>query len=309
MELPVLKQSKVTFRSQDHTYWLGKKELKGITSTLVRRAFPDTYRRPDGYTEEQWNEVLMNAAAKGSNMHETIELYDELGAMSDLPELQSYIRIKDENHLTVLATEYVVSDEKDYATAVDKVLMRPNGDIILVDFKRTYQLHIENVTCQQSICKRFFEKQNPGLKVAAIYVMWLRDDKSRFEELTPWADEALDLLFEADKKDEPFDIQKTYGNLPVMFASAEDEVARIETETKQLQEKQKLIKDGLYKLMEDANVKSWSGSKVKLTRVLPTTSKTFDAKRFEQENPELYKQYLKDSVRSGSLKITLVKEK
>lgn len=308
MEIPVLNQSPVRFESATHTYWLGDKELKGVTSTLVHRAYPDTYKRPDKYTDEEWQEILNNAAAKGSNMHETIELYDELGAMSDLPELQSYIRIKEENNLTVLATEYVVSDEKDYATAVDKVLMKPDGSIILIDFKRTSQLHIDNVTCQQSICKRFFEKQNPHLKVAGIYVLWLRDEKSRFEKLTPWADEALDLLIEADKENKSFDIQATYGNLPATFAQVEAEVARIETEVKAMQEKQKLLKEGLYKLMEDANVKSWSGSKVKLTRVLPTTSKTFDAKRFEAEHPELYKEYLKDSTRAGSLKITIAKD-
>lgn len=308
MELPVLKMSPVTFKSDTHQYFLGKKELKGITSSLVRRAYPDTYKRPEKYTEEQWQEILMNAAAKGSNMHETIELYDEIGAISDLPELQSYIRIKEENNLTVVATEYVVSDEKDYATAIDKVLVRPDGGIILVDFKRTSTLHIENVTCQQSICKRFFEHQNPGLKVADIYVMWLREDKYKFQKLIPWADEALDLLFQADKYGFPFDIQNTYGTLPAKFAEVETEVEKIEREVKRLQETQKLLKDGLYKLMEDSNVKSWTGSKVKLTRVLPTTGKSFDSKRFEQEHPDLYKEYLKETTRAGSLKITLVKD-
>lgn len=307
MELPVLKKSPVIFKSDTHQYFLGKKELKGITSTLVHRAYPDTYKRPDKYTQEEWEEILANAAAKGSNVHETIELYDELGAVSDLPELQSYIRIKNENHLTVLATEYVVSDEKDYATAIDKVLVREDGSIILVDFKRTSAIHIENVTCQQSICKKFFEKQNPGLTVSGIYLMWLREDKSKFVELTPWADEAIDLLIKSDKEDVPFDIMATYGNLPAKFAEVEAEVARIETEVKRMQETQKLMKDGLYKLMEEANVKSWTGSKLKLTRVLPTTGKTFDAKRFEEEHPDLYKEYLKDSTRSGSLKITVVK--
>lgn len=307
MEIPVLNQSPVRFESATHQYWLGKKELKGVTSTLVHRAYPDTYKKPDYYSDEDWQAILDNAAAKGSNMHETIELYDELGAMSDLPELQSYIRIKNENNLTVLATEYVVSDEKNYATAVDKVLMQPDGGIILVDFKRTYQLHIENVTLQQSICKRFFEKQNPHLKVAGIYVLWLRDEKSRFEKLTPWADEALDLLIEADKEDRPFDIQAIYGGLPATFAQVEAEVARIEVEVKKMQDKQKLLREGLYKLMEDANVKSWSGSMVKLTRVLPTESESFDAKTFKAEQPDLYKQYLVKTKRAGSLKVTLVK--
>lgn len=305
MKIPELKRSSVTFDSAAHKYWLGDKELQGITSTLVRRAFPDTYKTPANYTEEEWQQVLMNAAAKGSNMHETIELHDELGAMSDLPELQSYIKIKEQFGLTAIATEYLVSDEKDYATAIDKVMLDRDGNIILVDFKRTYTLHIDNVTLQQSICKRWFELLNPDLKVAGIYVMWLRDDKWRFEKLTPWADEALDLLIEADKKDESFNIQETYGNLPAKFASVENEVAMIEQQVKALQERQKELKQGLYDLMEENNIKSWTGSKVKLTRVLPTKKTTFDSKAFKADHPTLFAQYSKETESAGSLRITI----
>ena len=306
MEIPVLNQSPVRFESESHRYFLGDKELQGVTSTLVRRAYPDTYKKPDNYTEEQWQEILANAAAKGSNMHETIELYDELGVSNDLPELQSYIRIKAENGLTVVATEYVVSDEQHYATAVDKVLMRPDGGIILVDFKRTYDLHIDNVTVQQSICKRFFERQNPDLKVAGIYVMWLRDDKSKFVELTPWADEALDLLIDADLKNEPFEISKTFGDLPVKFAEVEAEVARLEIAVKAAQERQKELRQGLYDLMEQYNVKTFSGSRVRLTRVLPSKRTTLDSKTLKAEMPEVFAKYAKESVTAGNLKVTIV---
>lgn len=306
MEIPVLKQSPVRFDSATHKYWLGDKELQGITSTLVRRAYPDTYKKPDNYTDEQWQEILANAAAKGSNMHETIELYDELGVTSELPELKSYIRIKEENNLTVLATEYVVSDESDYATAIDKVMMTQDGGIILVDFKRTSTCHIDNVTCQLSICKNFFERQNPDLKVAGIYVMWLRDDKSRFERLQPWADESLALLWACDKENKPFDLTTTYGDLPVKFAEVEAEVAQIETEVKRMQERQKELKQGLYDLMEAHNIKSWTGSKVKLTRVLPTKKMTFDSKAFKEAHSDLFKEFSKESVSAGSLRITVV---
>ena len=305
MKIPELKVSPVTFNSDTHQYFLGDKELYGITSTLIKKAYPDTYRKPDRYTDEEWQEILANAAAKGSNMHETIELHDELGVMSDLPELHSYIRIKQENHLTVLATEYIVSDEKNYATAIDKVMMLPDGGIILVDFKRTYDLHIDNVTLQQSICKRWFEKLNPDLKVAGIYVMWLRDDKSKFISLTPWADEVLDSLIESDIKGTAFDIVKTYGDLPSVFAKVEEEVARLEVAVKAAKSRQEELRKGLYDLMEQNNVKSFTGSRVKLTRVLPTESKTFDSKAFKEDHPDLYEQYCKKAQKAGSLRITL----
>ena len=308
MEKPVLNQSPVIFKSDTHQYFLKKNELQGITQTLIKRAYPDTYKRPDIYTEEQWQEILNNAAAKGSVMHETIELHDELGIESDLPELQNYKKVLAENDLEVLASEYVVSDEKHYATAIDKVLMRrSDGGIILVDFKRTFTMHIENVTVQQSICKRWFEKLNPKLKVAAIYVLWMRDDQYKFIELKPWADEALDYLIDCDINDKPFELAKIYGDLPVRFAEVEDEVARLEIDLKAAQERQKTLKQGLYDLMTNNNIKSWTGSRLKLTRVLPTTSETFDTKAFKEEHPDLYKQYVKPSQREGSLKITIVK--
>lgn len=301
-----LKKSPVRFVSDGHKYFLGNKELHGITSTLIKKAYPDTYKKPDRYTDEEWEAVLANAAAKGSNMHETIELYDELGVESDLPELQSYIRIKEENNLTAIATEYVVSDEKHYATAIDKVMLTAKGEIILVDFKRTSVCHIDEVTLQQSICKRWFEQLNPGLKVAGIYVLWMRDDKVRFERLSPWADEMLDMLIESAISGETFDITNTYGDLPVMFAQVEEEVARLELSIKEAQERQKELKQGLYDLMEQRNIKSFTGSRVKLTRVLPTESTSFDSKEFKVDHPDIYKEYCKKTQKAGSLRITLI---
>lgn len=301
-----LNQSPVRFVSEGHKYYLGDKELAGITSTLIKRAFPDTYKKPERYTEEEWQAILNNAAEKGSNMHETIELYDELGMTSELPELQSYIRIKEENHLSVLATEYVVSDEEHYATAIDKVMMTQDGGIILVDFKRTYALHIDNVTLQQSICKRWFEKLNPGLKVSGIYVMWLRDNKSRFEKLTPWPDEALDELIRSDMEGSVFDITKNYGDLPAMVAAVEEEVARLEMVAKQAKEQQEKLRDGLYKVMTQYGKKSYKGEKIQLTVIEPTTKKSFDSKRFKEENEELYEKYTKETKQEGYLKIKVL---
>jgi len=304
MEIPVLNQSPVTFRSEDHTYWLGKKELQGITSTLIRRAFPDTYKRPERYTEEEWQEVLANAAAKGSNVHETIELHDELGIVSDLPELQSYIRIKQENKLSVVATEYVVSDEKHYATAVDKVMMRPDGGIILVDFKRTSSKHYENVALQLSICKRFFEMQNPDLKVSGCFLMWLRDEKSEFTQLPVWADEMLDNLIEADINDQSFDVTTTYGDLPQKVYDVQTYLYELEELVKTKTEELKRIKDGLCQLMLERNIKSFTTPVLKMTTVTPKPRETFDAKTFAAEHPDLYKQYVKKGEVKASVRIT-----
>lgn len=35
---------RVTFIEESHQYFIGKKELKGVTGTLIKKAFPDTYK-------------------------------------------------------------------------------------------------------------------------------------------------------------------------------------------------------------------------------------------------------------------------
>lgn len=294
-----LKPSGVRFVSDTHQYFLGDVELQGITSTLVNRAFPNDYK-------DIPEDVLRRAAERGSNVHETIELYEDLGAMSDLPELRSYCTIMDENKLEHIASEYIVTDRVRYASAIDHVFVDKDGGIVIADVKTTYEKHYEKVALQLSIYKRFFELQNPGLKVAKCALIWLRGEAYEYRELMPWADEVLDMLFDADKNDKVFDIQAIYGDLPAQFASVEEEVARLEIAVKAAQERQKELKQGLYDLMESHNLKSFTGSRVKLTRVLPTESTTFDSKAFKADHKDLYEQYTKKTTKAGSLRITLI---
>ena len=297
----ILNDSGVIFKEDTHQYFLGDKELFGVTSTLIRRAFPTTY-------ENVPEEVLRKAAERGTSIHETIQFCEEQGLESAMPEYLSYERIKSEHKLTYITHEYIVTDEERYASAIDLVLMDEDGKIVIADIKTTYKPHYDNVALQLSIYKRFFEKQNPGLKVDRCVLLWLRDSNSEYKEMPTWADEALDMLIEADKKNEDFDVMSLYGDLPAKFAEVETEVANIEAQVKYMQDRQKTLREGLYSLMEEYNLKSWTGSKVKLTRVLPTESETFDSKAFKEAYPDTYKEFLKKTKRAGNLKVTLVKD-
>ena len=77
-----LQPSGVTFVNATHQYFRDSdgKELRGITSTLVKRAFPSDY---DGIPEE----TLRRAAERGTRIHEAIEDYQAEDAFADLPEL------------------------------------------------------------------------------------------------------------------------------------------------------------------------------------------------------------------------------
>ena len=290
--------SPVIFHEREHIYELDGVVLKGITSTLVNRAYPDTYK-------DIPEDVLEKASEKGKIMHQLIELWDDAGIESELPELQSYKQVIQDNHLDVLATEYIVSDEQHYATAVDKVMLDEAGQVILVDLKHTYTIHYENVALQLSICKRFFERQNPDIKVADIYVLWLRGDKAKFEKLNVVSDEFIDKLIEADLADKPFDVQTMYSDLPARFANVEKQIADYERMVKQAKAEQDKLRAGLLELMEQHNVKSWEGDLVKITRVPASEKESFDSKGFKDKHPELYNEFLKKSTVKASLRITL----
>ena len=300
-----LVQSQVIFDKATHTYTLNGKALKGITSTLVRRAYPHTYDKPDHLTEEEWQTVLSRAAERGTAVHEVLEAYEKTGAVSDIPELKNWIAFKEEHGLTAVASEYLVSDNEFYATAIDHVLEDIVGCAVLVDIKTTNTLHVPEVTLQLNICKRLFEQQNPDIDVLDMYAVWLRGEACKFVRVGYIADEVLDALLEADIQDRPFDSMVLFGDLPVYFGRVEDEVAELQRQMKVAKERYDTLQYGLLKLMSENGVKTFTGSKVKLTRKLATTRRKFDEKRFAAEHADLYSQYITEAPVKESILITL----
>ena len=307
---PYLNQSPVIFNAENHTYLLNGRYLKGVTGTLVRRAYPDTYLVPDGMTEQQWEERLRQAAKNGTAMHQAIELYEDLGVVGDMPEVQNYIDVKESNGFVNLATEYIVSDEEHYASAIDHVWATEDyEEIVLVDLKRTYQIHEPEVTCQLSAYKRFFLRQNPHLKDRRISIalLWLRDNKVEFRLLKPMADEVMDALIEADLKDETFDIQQHYGDLLAKFADAEEQIALLSQEIKEDKALYDELTSGLLALMAEHGVQKFTGQRIQLTVTKPSKRETFDKECFKHDHPELYETYKSYTEVKPSLRITIKK--
>ena len=310
MERPLLNQSPVIFNAEDHTYLLNGKYLKGVTGTLVRRAYPNTYPIPEGFTKEQWEEKLRQAAANGTAIHQAIELYEDLGVENDMPEVKNYIAVKDDNGFVNLATEYIVSDEEHYASAIDHVWYAPNTkEIILVDLKRTYEIHEPEVTCQTSVYKKFFLRQNPHLKDydISIALLWLRGDKYEFRILKPLADEVLDALIEADLKDEVFDIQQHYGDLPVKFADAEEQIAMLKREIDEKKKQYEELTSGLFALMNQYGISKFTGQKIQLTVTKPSQRDGFDMECFKADHHDLWENYKTVVNVKPSLRITIKK--
>lgn len=86
-----------------------------------------------------------------------------------------------------------------------------------------------------------------------------------------------------------------------------DKIKELERKKKQIEDMQKQYKEKLLEIMENNNITSFE-SKDKTLKISCTPSSitnTFDTKRFMEEHHDLYVDYLKDSPRKGSIRITI----
>lgn len=311
------KQSPVIFDEAAHTYTLDGVRLSGVTA-IVKWMFPDTYK-------DIPQSVLEKAAEHGSLIHKKCEQYDNCGFGDDLPEVRDYVRLKRENGLTTIENEYLVDDGKDIASSIDVVFDKDgSGMYSLADIKTTSKIHKDNVTLQLSIYAYLFEKCNKGKKVGRLFVIWLPKEQYGTAELmelkrigsadckkivkaylakedaTPYREKYFGGI-EASTEIEPIE-----EALPATLKDAEDEIIKIETKLKQMEERKKELKEGLYELMVQHNVKKWQSEKLQIIRKLESTRESVDTAKVKKQYPEVYADCLKVSKVKGSITINVL---
>lgn len=297
-----LVKSKVRFDEEQHRYFLGEKELSGITGTLIKKAFPDTYKDiPDA--------VLAKAAERGSVVHQNLELFDtvfnsDVNIMhSVLPEVKDYNEMIISYGLHHVDSEYLVTDNENFASAIDKVLADNEGNIYLADIKTTATLHYDNVSLQLSIYAKWFEEQNPDLKVKEIVCMWFKNGQSKFQPLPRVSDEQIDELINAylaEDADYQYKVE-----IPEQFSALEQEYRLITARMDALKIKQDDLKEQMMKMMEANKQKSIKTNIGSYSYVAATTKKTFDTKLFKDTEPDHYEHYLKETTTKPSIRIKL----
>lgn len=290
-----LVNSKVRFDSDAHKYTLDGKELSGITSLLDRQLFKDKYLGiPD--------DVLRKAAQRGTYIHQCCELVDE-GFISDNTEAINYLSLKKKYNLQIEESEYLVSDNENYASCIDKVYRYNDDTFYLGDIKTTYKLNKEYVQWQLSIYAYLFEKQNPNAKVASIFAIWLRGETHQLVELDRIDSEKVERLLYCDSHGLQYEEQKE--TMPILFNEMEGMIVDIETQLKTLTEQKKALQDGLMRAMVKCGLYNWKGEKVTITRKTASTRKSFDKEKFELDYPNVYDKYIKESPVSESLLIKI----
>lgn len=289
-----LVKSGVVFDSENHTYTLNGRELSGITSLLNRQLFKDQYANiPE--------DVLQKAADRGTLIHQSCELADE-GFAVDTQEALNYLKLKERYNLHFEESEYLVSDNENYASCIDKVYRHDDTTFFLGDIKTTYKLNKEYVQWQLSIYAYLFELQNEGAKVSSIFAIWLRGDTHQLVELERIPDERIKELLRCDSLGLQYEQAET---LPILAKEAEQLIIGIESQIKRLTEKKKAFTDGVMKAMVQAGVYSWKGEHVTITRKTATTRKPFDKEKFDKDYPNVYEQYIKETPVSESLLIKI----
>lgn len=297
-----LNEPKVTFIEESHQYFLGKKELKGVTGTLIKKAFPDTYKNiPES--------VLMKAAERGGLMHNTFETFCSIfdADINKYPnpteELQAFYDMLISYGLHYIASEYLVTDGENFASAIDGIFADNEENIYLVDHKRTNTLHYDNVSLQLSIYAKWFEEQNPGLKVKEIVCMWFNKGHSKFQPLPRVADEHIDELINAyltDDADYQYKVE-----VPEQFSALEQEYRLITARIDAMKIVQDDLKEKIMKMMEANKQKSIKTNIGSYSYVAATTKKVFDTKLFKDTEPDHYEYYLKETATKPSLRIKL----
>lgn len=290
-----LNQSAVVYDAVAHTYTLDGKKLKGITALIKDKLFPNEYRDvPEA--------VLQNAAERGHRIHSAIELYDTCDIpTNECDELKGYMQECEQhpfmrNHLD---SEYVVSDNSQYASAIDKVYDDGQGGVVLADIKTTYKLDTDYVSWQLSVYAYFFSLLNPNVKVTSAYAIWLRRDKHKVVEVKLHSfDDVKTLLYGEEVVNKEFDFADmpyTESYLLHLKTLADDAATRYEE-----------AKQQMLSAMQENGLKTIKGQLLSITRREDCKRMTFDSKKFKSENPDMYNNYLKESVTKGGITIKAV---
>lgn len=288
-----LNDSGVVFNPVNHTYTLNGKNLNGITHVIKDKLFPEEYINIPEH-------ILKQAAQRGSEIHKVVEMWDTYSIHTDnCPALDRYL-YESEKHPFLknhIESEYLVTDGELYASAIDKVYEDGHGGVILADIKTTYKLDTEYVSWQLSIYSYFFKLINPDINVSKLYAIWLREDKSKIVEVAMRSEEEVKTLLYTD------DIPTSS---PIVDFD-EEEIIRLKKEADEAKKAYDTKKLEVQQYMVDMAAKQIVGSKCKITIKEDSERTSFDTKRFKDEHPDLYEQYITKSTVKGGLLITINK--
>lgn len=302
-----LTQSGVLFNEELHEYWLDGKQLSGITEVLRKQLHPDMYSSIP-------KRILEQAAQYGTSVHKSIELFQKEWINNGSVEVQDFIQICKDNSLIHEASEYTVSDGKNWASNIDQVYRTSDDTFSLADIKTYSKMTAEKLELaryQLSCYAYFFEMQNKRAKVDRLYIIHLRNKTKsgkveHISDLIPIERIPADIckeLLDCELRGEQF---KNPFAVPEEIAFQISRVKELIEMKNEAEEELAAIKANILTSMEFLDVKTWVLNNVRLTRKLPSTRTSLNLAMLKTDHPEIdYGLYERVSNVSGSLAIAI----
>jgi len=307
-----LRQSGVLFKEDTHQYFRESdgKELQGITGVISRQLFPHEY---DSIPQH----IVQKAADYGHAVHKSIEEFDNSFTHDGTVELQDYIEVCKELGLVHEASEYLISDNENYASAIDKVFRTGDNTFSISDLKTYFGKlsgeKLERCKWQLSIYRYMFLQQNPKAKVDKLFVIHIRNKEKKdgtFDHIKeviyvdPIPSDICKELLDADLRGEQF---KNPFAVPEAIVERINRMKELILLKNQAEEELNTLKADILESMEFMDIKTWSTDDVRLTRKLPATRTSFDLRLFKAGHPEItdYDSYMKTSNIAGSLLVSV----
>lgn len=297
----------VTFKEDEHEYWLGDKQLFGITSAIQRQVAGHEY---DGCPEY----LIRRSGDYGKSVHKSIEMlindfeHDGTVETEDFRELTKDMSIE--------ACEYNVSDTEHWASNIDVITRVSDNEFDLYDIK-TYsnskltKTQLLKAKFQLSIYSMLFEGQNKGAKVRNLGIIHIccktkNGTENHISEILPIdripndvCQNLLDCEIQGTQFQNPYDIPKD-------VASKVNRIKKLIQTKKECEEELNAIKKDVLETMLFLDVKSWKGENITFSRIEETQRSSFDLVAFKKAYPDLpYDSYIKTSRVAGSLKIAV----
>ena len=297
--MTTLNKIPVVFNQEEHTYVNSEtgEYYQGITGTLLHKISPDKY-------SDVPESVLQKAAEYGTAVHEQLELIESLGIEPTTQEGKNYLRLKEENNLRYLVSEYTVSDLKNFATNIDVTYDVEENVVDIADYKTTYKVDHDLVSWQLSICAYFLEKNNPHIKVRRILCLWLRHEIAEIFEEKRHSGEEVEALINAYINDLPF-VSDNTQDTPTDVVEIISRLVSLTSQQKYIDLQIDTLKQKLLELMTKNGADKYETDSASVTRTKSGTRSSFDSKAFKADNPTLYSQYVRTTETGNSIRLNI----
>jgi hypothetical protein len=299
----------------DHRYWLGEKELFGITGMIKKLVLGD----PLKFVSKA---VLDNRADFGKVFHEEMELYINMG-IEGTSETFKVFKEHYADKVNFVKSEYIVTDYERYASPIDAI----DDEEIIWDFKTPTRKDVKYWEWQMGVYCYLYRLVN-GRRPKGCRVMWInKDGKHEIVVINPVSEDKVKALFDADMNgteyvepevsqdaDNEESGQGRSGDADIQLLSSErlqsiydieQMIISLENQKKEAEQRKEELCKGLIEIFKQKGVKSFNTDKLTITYKEPSTRNGFDSARFKAEHEDMYKQYTKVSNVKESLTIKI----